>query len=59
MENVLLAGVCPSCYAYVMLAPSIRESEVITCGDCRTPLVVEHVSATTASLARTPEIILL
>lgn len=45
MENTLLAGVCPICYVYVMLPAGVRESEVISCDDCKAPLVIEHVSS--------------
>jgi len=57
MENVLLAGVCPICYAYVMVAPGVTESEVINCGDCYTSLIVEHVATRTLFLTKATETI--
>lgn len=58
MEKILLAGVCPICYAYVMVAPGVTESEVITCDDCKEPLTIEHVSSRkTVSFSRTSEVI--
>lgn len=57
MKHLLLAGVCPNCYAYVMVVPGVRESEVVSCGDCEVPLVVEHVESRTISLTKAPQTI--
>ncbi len=59
MENTLLAGVCPICYVYVMVVPGVRESEVVSCGDCEAPLIVERVASRTVSLTKAPQAILL
>jgi hypothetical protein len=57
MENVLLTGVCPICCAYVMVAPGVTESEIISCGDCYASLIVEHVATRTLFLTKAAETI--
>jgi len=46
---------CPVCSAQVNLADDVEESEVVTCPDCQTSLVVEQVSPQ-PSLVEAPQV---
>lgn len=47
---------CPICEASVEIPEGTVESEVITCADCSTQLVVEKISAEGAQVSEAPEI---
>ncbi len=47
---------CPVCEASVEIPEGTVESEVITCADCSTQLVVEKISAEGAQVSEAPEI---
>lgn len=49
-------GTCPICDAQVTLPSDTEESEVITCGDCKSRLVVEKISQRAATLIQAPEV---
>ena len=47
---------CPVCDASVALSSDVAESELITCPECKSMLVVESVSQSEAKLAQAPQI---
>ena len=49
-------AVCPICDAQVSLAQDVEESEIITCPDCHSRLVVEKVKGSKVSLSKAPEV---
>ena len=51
-----LAGSCPICDASVMPEEDIEESEILTCPDCHSMLVVDHVDSDSFDLTQAPEI---
>ena len=56
MNKKGLTGVCPVCDAQVPLASDITESEVISCPDCKTRLVVESIEKGKVKLAEAPKV---
>ena len=56
MTNLLFSGICPICDAQVTVAPDVTESEVVSCAECKTRLVVDKVAGKTISLSKAPEV---
>lgn len=56
MSDTLLTGTCPICDAEVNLPSDTTESEVVSCPDCKTRLVVDKVTEKTVSLSKAPEV---
>jgi lysine biosynthesis protein LysW len=48
------AGECPVCEALVVSAPGVEESEVISCPDCQSLLVVDAVQENSLTLEEAP-----
>ncbi len=48
--------VCPICDAQVSLDQEAEESEIITCSDCHSRLVVEKVGGSKVILNKAPEV---
>lgn len=47
---------CPICDAQVTLPENIEESEIISCGECHTKLVVAKIENKTATLQEAPKV---
>ncbi len=47
---------CPICQAEINLASDTQESEVITCSDCQSRLVVDKVDMDRVDLSQAPEV---
>jgi alpha-aminoadipate carrier protein LysW len=56
MSNLLLTGICPICDGNIKMASDTTESEVISCPECKTRLVVDKVTDKTVSLSKAPEV---
>ncbi len=54
MKNI--SGNCPICDASITLASDTQVSEVISCTECKTRLVVEGINEQNATLAKAPEV---
>lgn len=54
MKNI--QGTCPICDAAVSLVSDSQSSEVISCSDCKSRLVIEKISGKKASLAKAPDV---
>lgn len=50
------SGNCAVCDLPITLAPGTRATEVITCTDCKTRLVVEKVEGVNATLVQAPAV---
>ena len=50
------SGNCPVCEARVALEGDVEESEILSCADCQSVLVVEQCQGNTLILAEAPEI---
>ncbi len=46
---------CPVCEALVISPPGVEESEVISCPDCQSILVVDSIQADRLSLEEAPQ----
>ena len=51
-----ITTVCPVCDADITLPTDVQISEVITCSDCKTKLVVETIEKQKAVLAEAPKV---
>ena len=51
-----LTGTCPICDVGMKLEPDTEESEIISCPDCDTRLVVSKVGNPSVILEQAPEI---
>lgn len=51
-----LSGNCPICDAVVSAAEDVEESEILSCSDCQSLLVVDRVDTTTFCLKEAPNI---
>lgn len=51
-----LTGTCPVCDASVIAANAVEESEILTCRDCQSRLVVEKAQHPSLELAVAPEV---
>lgn len=51
-----MKSVCPVCDASVTLEANAEESEIISCPDCHTRLVVASLKGATPSLAEAPKV---
>lgn len=51
-----LSGACPVCDAKVTTPADVEESEIISCKDCDSRLVVAAVNKNTVKLDKAPEI---
>ena len=47
---------CPICDAQVILPEKTEESEIISCSDCHTRLVVSNLNGMTATLQEAPKV---
>jgi len=47
---------CPICYFVIPLEPDLEESEIITCPDCQSKLVVSNVQESNITLEEAPVI---
>lgn len=47
---------CPICDAQVTLPKNTEESEIISCGECHTRLVVANINAKNATLEEAPKV---
>ena len=47
---------CPICDGQVTLAEKTEESEIISCPECQTRLVVAKIENTTATLSEAPKV---
>jgi hypothetical protein len=50
------SGNCAVCDLTILLGAGTRETEVITCTDCKTRLVVEKIEGEHATLAQAPAV---
>ena len=50
------AGTCPVCDASVALVADVKASEVVTCADCKTKLVVQGLEGAVATLVEAPSV---
>lgn len=50
------SGTCPVCDAVVTLGADTQESEVVSCSECKSRLVVNEVSANSITLSKAPQI---
>lgn len=51
-----ITGVCPVCDAKVNLNFDVHVSEVISCFECKSRLVVETIDKENAALAKAPDV---
>ena len=51
-----ISGACPVCDAHIDLNSDVQVSEVISCSDCKTKLVVEKLDKQKSVLARAPKV---
>lgn len=51
-----LTGKCPICDAGVSVADDTQETEIITCTECESRIVVEKIDGTKLSLEEAPVI---
>jgi len=51
-----ITGICPICDAPVALTADVEVSEVVTCSDCKSPLVVKNIDRQTATLENAPQV---
>lgn len=51
-----LSTVCPVCDAPINIAEGTEESEIISCPDCRSRLVVEKIQPSGMVLDQAPEV---
>lgn len=51
-----MKGICPICDAGVTLLGDTEESEIISCSDCKSRLVVQKISKGKATLGKAPVI---
>ncbi len=49
-------GNCAVCDLTIMLPAGTRETELLTCKDCKTRLVVEKIDGENATLAQAPAV---
>lgn len=55
-NKTTLKGICPICDAEITLPADTVESEVVSCTDCKSRLVVESVEKQKASLTKAPDV---
>jgi len=51
-----LNGTCPICEANLRVNEDVQISEILTCPDCNSLLVIESIEDHTISLTKAPEI---
>ena len=51
-----MKGICPVCDAQVTLPKNTEESEIISCSDCHTRLVVSSLKDNNATLQEAPKV---
>lgn len=47
---------CTVCDAHMQLAVDLCESEVVTCGECKSNLVVDKIVGSTVNLSQAPAV---
>lgn len=50
------SGECPVCAAAVTLQADTQATEIVTCGECKTKLVVDTISGEQATLSQAPAV---
>ena len=50
------AGVCPVCDAAVALKVDTQATEVVSCAECKTKLVVDAIAGPSATLSQAPAV---
>lgn len=56
MSNTYFLAICPVCDAEFSLPADVAESEVVTCTDCKSRLVVDRIEGQKAHLSEAPEV---
>lgn len=56
MTNTNLQATCPVCDVQITLPADVAESEVVTCTDCKSRLVVDRIEGEKAHLSEAPEV---
>lgn len=51
-----MKGTCPVCDASINLDKNVEESEILTCSECHTRVVVEKVEKDTVKLNEAPAV---
>lgn len=51
-----IQGTCPICDAPISIPDDSQVSEVISCTDCKSKLVIENISGQMATLAKAPDV---
>lgn len=50
------SGECPVCAGAVTLQADTQATEVVTCGECKTKLVVDSITGQNATLSQAPAV---
>ena len=50
------SSLCPVCDASVTLPQNPEESEIVSCPDCQSSLVIDSLAAGVATLSQAPEV---
>jgi lysine biosynthesis protein LysW len=49
-------GECPVCAGWIIPASRVEETEILSCPECRTMLVIDRIEGTLLRLAEAPQI---
>lgn len=52
----LSQGNCPLCAAFILSGRKVEETEILTCPECQTMLVVDRINGKSLILSEAPEI---
>lgn len=55
-KTISLKGICPVCDAGVNMPFDTQESEVVSCPDCKSHLVIDEIVAGKLTLSKAPEV---
>ena len=51
-----MQGTCPVCDAPITIPANTEVSEILTCGECQTRVVVQEITKTTVTLGQAPAV---
>lgn len=56
IDMITPSGECPVCAATVALQADTQATEIVTCADCKTKLVVDGINGGAATLSQAPAV---
>lgn len=56
MRRFLMSGICPVCDATIAVPAGTEVSEILSCSDCQTRVVVGAFDGTSVSLSQAPQV---